>query len=292
MIDDKQFVSMPSNPKGGESKLFPDNRERALDLPIGFTIVYEKKLKISCNNDKSAILIGNAWQADPQKSSPEEIIQQFNTQTTRNDVYAEECTWCGRYVLIVNGWLYLDFCGTLGIFYSDCNICSSSYRMLCEYLEEKVVYPDTLGDGLLNYVPGPLTLSKRIRRLLPSELLNIQTGERLFRPLLPNGVIKCNSDAERIELFAKYFVCSLQNMAKHFNGSHFWLALTGGRDSRTLMALLERSKIPYKAFTCEHRRISEGDVTLPSRLAKAVGKEHLFIRRIQNQCSKKRDDNY
>ena len=293
MVDDRQFIMIPSSPKDQNIfKVFPNDRQRELVLPCGFMLVYEKHLHVCCNEDCTAVLIGDAWQVHPEKDSPENIIKTFSGRTTIEDVYHEEKTWCGRYVLIVNDWLFLDFCGTLGVFYSDNMRLSSSYRILCEQIGTEVIYPDTLGEGLMNFVPGPLTPSGLVKRLLPSEIINVKTGEKQIRPLNPDGVWEAENNQERINELEKYFTCSLKNMAKHFPDSVFWLALTGGKDSRTLLALLESSGIDYKAFTCWHERISEADLILPPKLAKAVGMPYKFIERRKDNYTPCRADEY
>ena len=293
MLDDKQFIIIPSSRKDKNIvNVFPNDRQRELVLSCDSMLVYEKKLNVCYNEDCTAVLIGDAWQVHPAKDSPENIIKTFSGKTTIEDVYHEEKTWCGHYVLIVNDWLFLDFCGTLGVFYSDDIRLSSSYRILCEQIGTEVIYPDTLGEGLLNFVPGPLTPSDLVKRLMPSEIINIKTGERCFRPLNPDGVWNAENDRKRILEFETFFTCSLKNMAKHFPDSVFWLALTGGKDSRTLMALLESSGIDYKAFTCWHERISEGDLLLPPKLAKAVGRPYKFIERREDNYSPDRADEY
>jgi hypothetical protein len=289
MVDDKQFIIRPSSQN---VDVFPNERQRELTLPCGLMLVYERHLNVCCNEDGTAVLIGDAWQVHPLKESPETILKAFTGETTIEDVYHEEKTWCGRYVLIVNNWLFLDFCGTLGVFYSDDTRLSSSYRILCEQIEAEVIYPDTLGEDLMNFVPGPLTPSDLVKRLMPNEIINIKTGERRSRPLNPDGVWKVENNQERINELKKYFTCSLRNMAKHFPDSTFWLALTGGTDSRTLMALLESSGINYKAFTCWHEGISEGDLVLPPKLAEAVHVPYKFIERRADNYSSSRSEEY
>ena len=293
MVDDKQFIIVPSSLKESNMiNVFPHDRQRELALPSGLTLVYEKHLHVCYNEDRTAMLIGDAWQVHPSKDCLESIIKSFTERTTIEDVYNEEKSWCGRYVLIVNDWLFLDFCGTLGIFYSDDMRLSSSYRILSEQIGTEVIYPDTLGEGLMNFVPGPLTPSSLIKRLMPSEIINVKTGERGIRPLAPDGVWDAGNNQERINELKKYFTCSLKNMAKHFSDSVFWLALTGGIDSRTLMALLESSGIDYKAFTCWHERISEGDLALPPKLANTVHVPYKFIERREDNYSPSRADEY
>jgi hypothetical protein len=293
MVDDRQFIIVPSSLKDRNMiNVFPHDRQRELALPSGLMLVYEKHLHVCYNEDCTAVLIGDAWQVHPSKDCPESIIKSFTGRTTLEDVYYEEKTWCGRYVLIVNNWLFLDFAGTLGVFYSDDMRLSSSYRILCEQIGTEVIYPDTLGEGLMNFVPGPLTPTNGVMRLLPSEIINIATGERRTRPLNPDGIWNAENDQDRINELEKYFTCSLRNMAKHFPDSVFWIALTGGKDSRTLLSLLESSGIDYKAFTCWHERIAEADLVLPPKLAKAVGRPYKFIERREDNYSPSRADEY
>jgi len=305
MVDDKQFIIVPQPPcplKGELRNAQPHpplgGLGAELALPCGSLLVYEKHLHVYSNEDSTAVLIGDAWQVHPEKDCPENIVKTFSERTTIEDVYNEEKTWCGRYVLIVNDWLFLDFCGTLGVYYSapqppEGGACfSSNYRILCEQIGTEVIYPDTLGEGLLNFVPGPLTPSGLVKRLMPSEIISIKTGEKRIRPLNPDGVWAAGNNRERINELEKFFTCSLRNMAKHFPNSVFWLALTGGKDSRTLMALLESAGIDYKAFTCWHEHISEADLLLPPLLAKAVGRPYKFVERREDNYSPVRADGY
>lgn len=293
MVDDKQFIIIPSSQKDKNFlNVFPDDRQMELTLSCGLSLVYEKHLNVCCNEDFTALLIGDAWQVHPSKDCPENIIKNFTESTTIEDAYNEEKTWCGRYVLIVNDWLFLDFCGTLGVFYSDDMRLSNSYRILCEQIGTEVIYPDTLGEGLMNFVPGPLTPSGLVKRLMPSEIINIKTGEKRVRPLNPDGVWNAENNQERINELEKYFTCSLKNMANHFPDSVFWLALTGGVDSRTLMALLESSGIDYKVFTCWHEGISEADIVLPPKLASEVHVPYKFIERREDNYSLGRANEY
>ena len=289
MVDDRQFIIVPSKLKRDNKwNIFPNERQKEITLPNDLLLIYEKKLHVCCNEDSTAVLLSDAWQVDPSKDSPENIIRTFNNKTTIEEVYQEEKTWCGRYILIVNNWLFLDFCGTLGVFYADGPHISSSYRLLCECCGKDIVYPDTLGEGLLNFAPGPLTPTDGVMRLLPSEIINIATGEKRTRPLNPDGVWHAENDQERIKELDKYFSCSLRNMVKHFSGSNFWLALTGGIDSRTLMALLESAGVEYKAFTCWHERISKADLEQPRKLADALHVPYKFIERKQENHSDRR----
>ena len=91
MVDDKQFIIIPSSRKEKNIvNVFPNDRQRELVLSCGLLLVYEKKLNVCCNEDCSAVLIGDAWQVHPSKGCPENIIKTFSERTTIEDVYLEE----------------------------------------------------------------------------------------------------------------------------------------------------------------------------------------------------------
>jgi len=69
----------------------------------------------------------------------------------------------------------------------------------------------------------------------------------------------------------------LRNLAG--SGRRMWLGLTGGYDSRVLLAALWREELDFATFTFEVPGMSEADRVLPPLLAKEAGVPHHIIRR-------------
>lgn len=261
-------------------------------LSCGVTIHYQPDLHTLFIGDSIALL-GHAWQTDPSRNAPsQELIHLVQQATiTHKDVYEIEHTWCGRYVLIVNDWLYLDATGSLNVYYSSQYI-SSSLNVLCHLQQLPVVYPPILQKGKVpdSYL-GMRTPYTEISHLLPSQIINIATHKTIIRPLLAKPIPECTSD-ECVSLFVKYFSHSLQNLEQEFAKHDIWLALTAGRDSRPVLALLDKVKVKYRTFTLWHPRIPYADSVLPRRLSRAIKKDYRFIKRHSSAFSQQRYDEF
>ena len=154
---------------------------------------------------------------------------------------------------------------------------------------EKIKKPPIVHGIQPDFVPGETTEYVGVQRLLPSQILNYYTGCIQLRPLLPDGI----PDKRREELadsFMELFTTSLRNMREEFTDYDLWLAITGGRDSRTTLSLLEKADIQYRMFTLQHKSISEGDVVIPRKISERVKKEHYYIQELT--YSNKRAQDY
>ena len=57
------------------------------------------------------------------------------------------------------------------------------------------------------------------------------------------------------------------------------MALTGGNDSRILLATLMACEIPFEIFTFDYPNINPFDVKIPRKLAKITGKKYTLLKR-------------
>ena len=118
MVDDKQFII--------SKEIISEAGWKHVALKTGYLLNWQEKLAVTYNKICSVVLIGNAWQVDPERKSPQEEVKNLSGQEYDNcTVYDMEKTWCGRYVLIVGKKIYLDTSGLMGIFYSKSNISCS-----------------------------------------------------------------------------------------------------------------------------------------------------------------------
>lgn len=285
MINDKQFII------GKTKHDLPGWKH--IRLGNGLVFSFQEKLKVWTNDKANVLLLGHAWQVDPDRKEPVlELEKLLSKETiTHSDVFEMEKTWCGRYLLIINDWIYLDTIGALGVFYSAQHVCSS-LNVLCKAEGRDVVYPDiTLGIDP-DFIPGMRTCYDGVRRLLPSQIYNLVTHEVKARPLLPDGTIAANSYEERMDLLEKFFVHSLQNMGTYFKGQRLWLGLTGGRDSRVALAMMEKTGLDYSTYTCLYKWINEADEDIPYQISRKVKREHVYLKMSESQFSQKRHDDY
>ena len=285
MINDRQFF-IAKGPVAG----FEDWGEKKLH--DGYTLHYHTGLNITYQ-DKDILLLGYAWQVDPNRKSPQEELRILShySKISHEDVFAVEKTWCGRYLLIVGEWIYTDACGTLGVFYSNL-IVTSSLNVLCTLEGREMILPDISHKRMPDFVPGIRTPYYDVIRLLPSQLLNYTTKETCIRPLLIDKAPEYNSEEERIKDFVQHFIYSIQNFSKVFAKYQIWLAVTAGRDSRTSLACFEKAQIKYNTFTLWHDNISRPDRIIPQKLAKAIHRSFRFIERDESRFSQKRHEDY
>lgn len=255
-----------------------------------FIISYHKELNVRIiDSDRCILLIGDAWQTDSDRMSPYNELERLTKEKddfTVEEICDMENSWCGRYLLIVQNKIYMDAIGSLGLFYSDVAI-SSSCSLLCDILGIKDKYIDKTFGIALGFQPGTLTMHKRIRRLLPSQIYDFEKRELLYRKLLLDGYFeKYDTDKVMME-FVKTFKYSLKNLRNEFEGE-IWLALTGGHDSRTLVALMEYAEIPYNCFTLEVDNMTKGDRELSYKIAEKLGRKYEFIKRRKYRFSVRR----
>ena len=283
MIDSKQFIITDNG--------YDQDNWCTITLSCGKKLSYHQDLAICHNQDYSIVLLGHAWSVLPaeEQLSPQEFVMQSNSQITEEEIIQEEKTWCGRYLLIANDYIYLDAIGLLGVYYHKEAI-SCSVNVLCQHLNIPIIFPDIKQGDIPPFLPGTMTGYENIIRLMPSQILNINTLMCHTRKLLPDAKIAENSLEQQIKAFSKTFVCSLNNMYDYLDNKNIMIALTGGRDSRALLAILSQTDIPYKLFSLEHKHISDGDVFIPPILAKAVNKHFLYVKREDTFDSKLHND--
>lgn len=285
MIDDRQFIVTKDAIKKSDWK--------SIQLKNGFTLNYHKDLNVVSNADCSAVLLGHAWSVISATKTPEDIIKEYSAETSTERIISDEKTWCGRYVLIVGNLLFLDANGLLGVFYNKKkNVLSSSIRLMCDYCGEEVKTPNIHKKAHPCFVPGMYTGYDDTFRLLPSQILHLPDMVYEVRPLLPDGIVATANDAARIQNFIDAYTLSLKNMANHFKGYQVAFALSGGKDCRTVLAVLERTGINYSVFTAEHGDISAGDIYIPKRIAKTLKRPYRFIKRRKENFSQQRYEDF
>lgn len=122
MIDDRQYFI--------GKVVFLDWNNIALQKDM--ILSYHEQLPMVHNFDRSCIILGDAWQADPVQNSPNEIIQGWDANTSEDEIYGKEESWCGRYILIVGSRLFQDATSQLTTFFDDRGNVSGSLKLLRE----------------------------------------------------------------------------------------------------------------------------------------------------------------
>lgn len=255
-------------------------------LSCGKILSYHKNLHIQIVQNESGAseicLLGWAFQAEEGRNDPLEQIREIKD---RAELERQLETWSGTWLLIYDKYIYLDACGLLGCFYTDSGIVSSSLSCINEAMHRKSRNPRLRHNFGLDYYPGSGTVYPDTYRLMPSQTYDLIDRKYESRSLYL-GNKNYETDEQRLDTVIHYFETILRNLVRTYNG-RIMLPLTGGYDSRTMMALLEYSGIDYSAFTLEHENISELDREAPPELAKIMNRRYEYRKR-EGKKSKER----
>ena len=279
MIDCRQFAICKKEYRAHDFK--------NIRLKNGYFFSYQENLNFYIDDERRTILIGYAWQINNNINTPEKeivrLLKEYEGDELHEMIIRAEEHWCGRYILVVDSRIYLDASGLLGIFYSSEGV-SSSCTLLAKIMGKKTVYFTGI-NCRMNWMPAPNTQYKGIFRLLPSQIYDIDSGKITARSLIKNVEEKYESVDELVAEFVRLFSCSLNNMLKLFPNYKVLVTLTGGHDSRTVLALAHKANLDLTCVTLEHDGMSVDDREIPVKICKRENIPFEFISRRKTNCS-------
>ena len=265
---------------------------KSISLKDGMVLSCHKQLPVYINRYKGIILIGYAWQTLPDKKDP---VKEIESKTengrilTEAELYEMENSWCGTYVLVYQGKVYQDATGFLNVFYSEVGF-SSDLSLLAKAMDiDEVVYET---DQIINWLPGPYTQYVGINKLLNSQVYDYRTGEVTARPLLPVPVTGITDKAELTKQFCDVFANSLHNLWSMFPDKEIMVGLTGGMDSRALLATAYHENLPFIAYTMDREDIFRGDVEIPKQICERLSIPYEFYTLDKSMYSKAREEEF
>ena len=258
---------------------------QSIRLDEGWILSWHKKLQVRYDEEKKRLLLGTVWQAEEGRPDPWMEVCTLD----KEQLLSAEASWCGRYVLILDGTVYLDAAGLFGVFYSDEGI-SSDLSLLAGVLNAE--REDWEPDDIMRWYPAPGTPFKGISRLMPSQSWNIEKKKTAFRQILAEGLPEYHTEEELMDEFIRLFCSSLKNLQAEFPEKKLLIALTGGYDSRTLLALALKAGIDFECYTLEHDRMPLGDIEYPPKLCSLTGSSYTYYPRHQDRFSPEREEEY
>ena len=243
---------------------------------------YSTALPISRVEDREGHawhLLGLPFQSDPGRPDPADEV----AASTTRDVPARVEDWFGRWILLGEGTLQMDACGTLGCFYRRVGSefwVSSSPALLATLPgrpRAKPIPAPPRGTTLLDWCPAPQSRFEGISRLFPSQILDLASGVIMPRPLLSD--LSFGGYEETLDFLETRLVTAVRNLAR--SDTELWIPLTAGNDSRLVLAAAVRSGVKVTAYTSrqDFLPMSFADRQLPPNLARAVGVRHVVVRR-------------
>jgi hypothetical protein len=241
---------------------------------------YHRALPVAKARDRNGgvwHLLGLAIQTDPGRAAPLEEIPTAGS----GEVDALPYTWSGRWALVGDGMLRTD-AALFGCFYAlDSRdgklLVSSSASLLHDLVGEANPSPPLRYRVGMEWYPPPASRFDGIHCLLPSQSLayDDERDPLRYRPLVEHRV-----DATYDETLAHIETAlrtALRNLAGL--GRRLCLSLTGGYDTRVLLAAMWREKLDFTTYTWDIPTMSSADRALPPMLARDAGVPHQIIRR-------------
>jgi len=250
-----------------------------IELGGGIYLSHCPELRVSQATDASGNvwhLLGLAVQTVGDRPDPVDDISGATLETIQEHYHS----WAGRWLLIGSGKLHLDACAMLGCYYGTRNEggagrefwMSSSPAILADVLGVDTQLRYAIGHGYgIDWYLLPGSGIANIRHQLPTQLLDISSGEVIPRPLLPSKP-QMSCYEETLDELQKSLITAYKNVARV--SERLWLPLTGGKDSRTILSVLKYAGLTVNPYTHHHSRLSHADRTFPAKLAKAVGIKH------------------
>lgn len=268
---------------------------RTFELEPNLILSADPDLHVEKAIDKSGVswfLLGLAVDTRPEFTTPLEEISRRHTE----DVSRLYEGWTGRWALLGGSCLHLDAAGMLGCYYgknTNDELWASSSPVLIKQVLGLVgnevankneveggaswqPLPDATATGAvrgISWYPPPHSSTPGVFRLLPSQVLNLQTGGCQPRSLVAH--LETNyTDTELCNEIQLSLSTAMERFATLNAPKDLTLLLSGGRDSRLLMGIAAATGVSVKTYTRVHRRASLADRTLPPKLARIAGYPH------------------
>ncbi len=268
----------------GPEAVRPDAGWRVEPLFGSLLLSHSPGLRVETVQDANGVswwLLGRAVAAAPGDDDPVSQLARRSGEPVER-LYRR---WAGRWLLIGDGAVHPDAGATLGCLYRDApdgTTWLSSSPALLNDLPGREPAP-TVGPRLLavsrgmDWYPPPASRFAGISRLLPSQVLAVD--ERRVAPQPRRLLDDTFAGLGQVALMDGIEGVLRTTLAGYAAaGGELWVPLTGGFDSRLVLAAAVTTGAPFTTYTFERPGVAEADLRLPPQLAELVEREHVRIR--------------
>ena len=230
---------------------------------------------LTAKSGKQVTILGNAFCTDAAPKTIQDDVAVWDGKS----LLALTQYWTGRWVLLTENELITDAGGLMAAFYkAEQNrfTVSSSLAVMATLLE--VTSMNVCSQRGLNWHLLPASGIDGVSKLCCTQRLIFENGTAMPAPYLwPENFTELSTE-EKSRQMAHMLINACRNMAIDKN-QPLMLALTGGKDSRLVLAALIRSGISFETYTFAYPNISSADKSLPQKMSRAAGVMHRYIKR-------------
>jgi hypothetical protein len=220
-------------------------------------------------NGHTWALLGLALPTVEDASDPTAAIAQAHTE----EIPRLQEDWAGRWLLVGDGHVHLDAGGLIGCFYGtdETGRCwaSSSPALIRELILEGESPPLASELQVDSWYPPPRSRWREVKRLLPSQTLALAGCRTAVRPLLP-PIDPDRGYEDSLALLGQGLASALRRLPADAGAPG--ISLSGGYDSRVVLAAAERAGISYTLNNRVSTNTSPADRLIPPRIASIVGR--------------------
>ena len=230
--------------------------------------------KIFNDNKNKIIVVGFCIQSDPDR--PQNLNDIFNDNI--EDIELVLSTLVGNYIVIYKNMIYKDFGNLYKLFTYDNNneiLISNNALLFKHLLNLDLGEKKNFGGHNFAYCPPGKSCFSKVLTLYNSQNINID-GKIYHNSLLKNKIINKLTINDFVKMHTKYccqIITNLYNFLKA-KEKRLFLTLTGGKDSRMILAICLHLKIPFEVITL---KINKNDLDISKEICEKYNLKHTII---------------
>jgi Asparagine synthase len=246
---------------------------QSMDLTSGHTLIYHPDLRVSTrrDGDRQIVVLGTAIHTAASCTPPLSVIDKLD----RESIVLWLLRLAGRYAVLFsegrNLYLYTDPAGMMGVFHTSAKAASTP-RLLLRREDQEVRDTAIRQELEENFFPGTMCAHSGVNALMANHELHLNSGvaQRFWSPA-PCQTGERPPIQELCELLER-IVIGLRSSGQ------LLVSLTGGKDSRVVLAAVRAFAAEVRFFTILTPRSNDNDARYSSQLAVKFRLRHEVVR--------------
>lgn len=236
--------------------------------------LYYNDLTYKIFNKNKIIVVGFCIQSDPDRSQNLDDIFNNNIE----DIELALSTLVGNYIVIYKNMIYKDFGNLYKLFtYEDNNekLISNNALLFKHLLNLDLGEKKIFGGHNFQYCPAGKSSFSKVLTLYNSQNIDIY-GKIYHNSLIKNKIINKLTINDYVKMHTEYCCQIISNLYNYLKDKkkRLFLTLTGGKDSRMILAVCLHLKIPFEVITL---KINKDDLDISKEICKKYNLKHIII---------------